>query len=407
MRIKMNITVNGRRSSSRCCIIALAVLSHGNLNAQQNAKAPSKVQPITTVAQLLALSAAANPNTIIAYLDASRVLNALPAAERKTVHDQLIAGPHTGLASLAARRAIDEGDTDSAALIASHISSWPHADQGAILQNLGPTARVPYLEIPRAVVRSAIKTPKAVSSPDSPTEHVGIAAILLAKTGNPADRQMLLELTQPQPRSWGVWMAIAYAGGVDSTRAGLASVVYKDTNERIAVRVAAASALETLDSQAGAFAVSKVQSFLTRFGNQSAVQIYYDGSPDKPSDDARQRFFDFRFNFHLLGALLVLKNNAAQQLTFQYLNANNEMIRELCGIVAALRWPDQFVKAGRGSFPDREYDHLLAVVALNHPEQANAASVRITPDRMAKAKSDIGKIGLGVFGLPGNMLIVF
>src|SRR5437899_6421527 len=147
--MKIYITLSGPQPSARRCIVLLALASCACMNAQQNGKGP----PVTTVAQVLALSA--DPKARIDYFQVGRVLQALAPSERKSLHRQLIAGAHPELAAMAASGVIAEGDIDSAALIASHISTWPGAS--SILQTLASTGRGPYMEIPRSIVRNAIK----------------------------------------------------------------------------------------------------------------------------------------------------------------------------------------------------------------------------------------------------------
>jgi hypothetical protein len=128
----------------------------------------------------------------------------------------------------------------------------------------------------------------------------------------------------------------------------------------------------------------------------------YQKTPDGVSD-----YGEIMTSLHLLSAMVVLKAEAAHELTFRFLSAANGEIRIHCGIVAAMRWPDEFLESGQGLFSDSEYADLLAVVVQRHPDQFKAASVKITSSRMAAANSRIEQLGLQGFGLPGTILGIF
>jgi hypothetical protein len=362
------------------------------------------------VAQILVLSADPKPhlpnNFFECVNEAGQVLNALPAGQRKQIFQQVIPGANTALASTVANWAVMENDADLAPLIASHISAWNNQDQSTILSNLA-VQRDTWMEVPRGLVQAAINSGKTVQPNDTPSDPVGKAAIILARSGTTADRQMVLALAQYRPKSWGTWMAIAYAGAMDSSRAALASPVYKDTTVPTAVRAAAATALQTIDSQAAAFAVSQAQAFLVRFADQDVAQIISLGSKARAGEPAYQANSDFVNNFHQLAVLLVLKDSAAHQMVFQFLNARNQFISRLCYLVAAVRWPQELLKLGQGTLSNKEYPDLLAIIVMYNPDQSAAAAAQTTPDSMAKAKAHVAKVGLAALGQPGHMLKVF
>ena len=394
-------------------IVTMASVQH--LVAQSGRQTTVIVQPtagpcITTVVQVL--DYAADPKTKPAnsffqcLKEAGQVLKTLPASQRKQVFQQVIAGNNNALASSIANWAVIENDMDLAHLIASRIASWSAQDQSAILGNLA-MKRDAWMEVPRQLVQAAVNAGRVAQPSDSPNEPVGKAAIILAKSGTPADREMILNLAQLRPYSWGIWMAIAYVGAMDAPRVASASPVYKDNTAPASVRAAAAAALESFDPQAAAFAVSQARTFLAKFSDQDAGLIISLGSKAKPGDSAYQSEADFVTNIHQLAVLLVLKDRAAQQLAFQYVNARNQFISRLCYLIAAVRWPQDLMKLGQGTLSAQEYADLLAIMAMYNPDQAAAAASHVTPDSMAKAKVHVGKVGLAALGHPGHMLKVF
>ena len=109
----------------------------------------------------------------------------------------------------------------------------------------------------------------------------------------------------------------------------------------------------------------------------------------------------------ILGALFVLRTDSALQITFKYLNARNQSVRNVCTLAAVVRWPDRWLKTGQGSFSDKEYADLLAIAASYHPELAGAVNAMITPARMATAQSRVANMGLGTITPAGGIFIGF
>jgi hypothetical protein len=246
---------------------------------------------------------------------------------------------------------------------------------------------------------------------DFQVQTVGIAAMLLAKTGTPADHQLLLDLASLGPKSWGVWLALAAAQAADLPRAKIASSIYQDASVSMAVRVAAASALESLDSQALAFAIAQVQAFLDQYSDQDEGRMLADAMQadrtSRTTSEASVKYGAFLSKIPLLGALFVLRADSAQQITFKYLNARNQSIRNVCTLAAVVRWPDRWLKTGQGSFSDKVYADLLAIAASYHPELAGAIHAMITPARMATAQSRVANMGLGTITPAGGIFIGF
>lgn len=384
-------------------LLLLAFSSCLHSQPQENAK------PVSDIKEILAL--AAQSRTIMDHQQVFRRLNALNPADRKSALEQLIGSPNDDVAAEAARVAVTEHDLDSAPLVAAHIVNWRPTPQLGVLQALVPLEDA-FQQIPRRLVNSILEGVQRSEQSSPFSDPAGAAALLLARKPDQADRQMLLALAKVRSRSWGVWMAIANARAMDVARVELATRVYTDPAVASPTRVAAAVALEPFDNRATGFAVAQVQSFLEKFGNNDMGQMLVDAH-QKASDALADGqvplsgYAELRTTFHLLSAMLVLKAEAAHELTFGFLKATNGEIRIHCGIVAALRWPDELVRSGQGLFSDSEYANLMALVVKRHPNQSEAASVRITPARMAAASSRIDLLGLGVFGSPGTILGIF
>ena len=365
-----------------------------------------QAKPVSTIADVLAL--AGERGARVDYTRVHRVLNALEPNDRKVALKRLIESRNEELSVDIALLAIAEPGPDFVEAIASRIVGWLPNNQAAILQTLAPV-RERFLQVPRNLVRSTLQDAKQGSDPEpgqAAIEPLGMSAILLAGTRDKADYQMILELAQLRPRLWGVWMAVAYAAILDGPSARLASSTYQRGDVPLPVRVAAASALGSVDAQAATFAAREIRTFLEGFAGREWESLMKASVESNQAGEDYRQFWQARLNFHLAVALLVLRDDAAKPLTTHFLEANNQLVRNLCGIVAARRWPDRILKSGQGAFSEKEYAALLALIAQDHPDQT-AAAAALTPGGLAKAQADLREFGLGVFGIPGTLLKVF
>lgn len=398
------LTTNHRYQARLSIPLLMAVLFPAcSVDAQS-----TSTQSITSVTQLLAAAndPKANPN----YTQVDNVLKGLSPSDLKSALRQLIVAPHEGLARVAASRAIGSRDQDYVEPIASRISTWRPNTQSGTLKSIA-SVRGGYLEVPRGLLRDIVKRGMPAEPADFQVQPVGNAALLLAKTGTPADHQLLLDLASLRPKSWGVWLALAAAQVADLPRAKIASSIYQDASVSMAVRVAAASAVESLDSQALLFAIAQVQAFLDQYSDQDEGRMLADAMQSdrtsRTTNEASVKYGTFLSKIPLLGALFVLRADSAQQITFKCLNARNQSIRNVCTLAAVVRWPDRWLKTGQGSFSDKAYADLLAIAASYHPELACATHAMITPARMATAQSRVASMGLGTITPAGGIFIGF
>jgi hypothetical protein len=228
---------------------------------------------------------------------------------------------------------------------------------------------------------------------DRPLDPVGSAALLLEIFGTRSDRDMLPRLVARYPWSAGSWLALADSGVVTPEVARLGSATYQDQNVNLLARVAAASALESVDGRAAEFAVSQLQIFLTRLEHEGLpgmlAQVYQPQPAGKEFDD----WAYWNKNATILRTLMVLRGSAVAPMVLKNLASANDHIRIVCAAIAAIRWPEQLLQASQGQFSDREYAGLMAAVAIRHPELAGRAQGRTTPAQFEDAMAQIGKSG--------------
>jgi hypothetical protein len=193
---------------------------------------------------------------------------------------------------------------------------------------------------------------------------------------------------------------------MDPSRARLASSIYRDEKLPLPLRVAAASALQSIDSQAVLFANSQMDSFLGRFAGQGLGPMAAIQQPKRPAAGSSE-YGSYVADSAILSALAVLKTAAAERTVFQYITAPNELIRNWCGAVAAARWPEKLLTLGQGSFSDQEYADLLAFTALKHPSLASEAESLVAAGQIEKSRSRIVEFGLIILAASGNVLLLY
>ena len=382
-------------------VAQLSVVACQGLNAQTAQAKP----PVITRADIESLSA--RPRQPIDWNWFYGALDATPREGREALLKQLIASPREDLASEAAGYGIREGDAGLAGTIGSHIVTWSAGCQSGVLGSV-MNARPVLLEIPRALVREALTGDQIVQvdGGDQPVDAVGIAALLLENFGSGSDREMLAQLVGRQPWSTGSWLALADAGMTTPELAQVGSATYQDQHINLLTRVAAASALEPLDSRAAEFAFSQLQSFLTRLQHEGAAEMLPQVFQPNP---AGKEFDDWAYwtkYATILRTLMVLKGSAVGPLVLKNLGSANEHIRVVCATVAAIRWPEQLLQTNQGLFSDREYAGLMAAVAIRHPELAGRAQGRTTPSQFEDAKAQIAKSGTwGISPFAGTLQV--
>jgi hypothetical protein len=334
-------------------------------------------------------------------------LEAATTADRKDLLKQLIVSPREDLACEAAGYGIRQGDAGLAEIIGLQIANWSAGCQSGVLGSVMNTRPV-LLEIPRALARAAPIDDHArqADGGDPPVDPVGIAALLLQNFGSASDRQILPGLVRRDPRSAGSWLAVSGAGVVTPELAELGSSTYQDQNVNLLARVAAASALESVDSRAAEFAVSQMQGFLSRLEHEGFAEMLPQVFRSHPAGKELDDWVYWSKNATILRTLMVLRGSAVGPLVLKNLGSANDHIRIVCATIAAIRWPEQLLLASQGLFSEREYAGLMAAVAIRHPELASQAQGRTTPSQFEDAKAQITKSGTwGISPFAGTLQV--
>jgi hypothetical protein len=214
-------------------------------------------------------------------------LNATPRENREGLLKQLVASPREDLACEVAAYGIRQGYASLEGIISSQIANWSAQCQSSLIGGVTNTRRV-LLDIPRALVRAALTGDqiRRDDGGDPPLDALGSAALLLENFGSRPDRDMLSKLVGRCPCSAGSWLALADAGVTTPELTQLGSATY---HVNLLARVAAASALEPVDSRAAEFAFSQLQLFLTRLQHEGSAemlpQVFQPNPAGKEVDD--------------------------------------------------------------------------------------------------------------------------
>jgi len=340
--------------------------------------------------------------------------NRLPLSERLVVYEELasrdakeraeafralLASADETIAAMAARSLLQERSQDVAKAISSRIATWSEPNQLAVLQelqNIGIDDS--SLQIPREVVseRAARKNSDKKSAP---LTALDIAAVLMANSPSPADRSLLANAVRANPYSRGLWLAIAAQDTIEPGDLALADSVYKNAEVPALIRVAAATALAGKNQDAAAFVTNEISTFLSRFSNISLEALVAEAYSSK---EAKENILNYRQQVRLLGMLRFLRIPATESLTLKYLNAQNQEIRMILGLVTAMRWPERLLRANEGAFSNSEYESLLVAISLLHPAQTTLVETRIGTSRLSEVRNRLEQHGfIGVFGAPG------
>jgi hypothetical protein len=108
----------------------------------------------------------------------------------------------------------------------------------------------------------------------------------------------------------------------------------------------------------------------------------------------------------MIGILEFLQTPDAERITFEFLNANNQWVRQALGLTAVMRWPQKFLDSP-SSHPD-EHKKLLATLTVFHPELLSLVRRGMSAEELNRLRSDVIDFGVEVlFRLPHNAGLVF
>jgi len=244
----------------------------------------------------------------------------------------------------------------------------------------------PYLA--RAFARECLR--RAVANPDGPkaTEGhparaglAGAAAVILADSPDPSDRDLVQAAVKVRPDEGGLWLAISKMGIATAADINLAHAVFE--RQRGLDRIAAAGALAPSDSKAKEFVVKELTTFLSGLGQidaQTLISQFYAESSKIGRD--RSQFATFYSHAMALPVLAFIQIPEAEAITFEFIDSPNQFVRGTLGVIAAKRWPERLMKTALTRNSERM--DLLVTITAFHPEMLAQIRSLIPPPELEK-----------------------
>jgi hypothetical protein len=237
----------------------------------------------------------------------------------------------------------------------------------------------------------------------------GFAAMMLSESSQPADRNLVARVVRKSPHDSGLWLALAKMGVTSSEELSLAYSVMRDTEAPRWARLASAAVLSPHSADAKAFLTTALTSFLTTFGQKDFDTImaeFRNVRPDTPQDPQSTAHANFQPGMLMIGILEFVQIPDAERLTFEFLDANNPLVRGALGLVAAKRWPDRLL--GTALSHDDERLKLLAALSVLHPEFLPRVRALVSGEQLENLRTKVTNNGVEIlFTMPGNAGLVF
>ncbi len=220
----------------------------------------------------------------------------------------------------------------------------------------------------RACLRRAIENPNGPKETRNHPARPGVtgnAALLLAGSANPIDRNLIEDALKMRPTESGLWLAISKMGTATPADLELARTVFQ--KEKGQNQIAAAAALAPGDPKARDFVVKQIATFLSGIG-QIDGQTLVEQAQAETSQSGRGRslLISFRMQIGMLATLQYVQIPEAERLVFEFIDSPNQWVRGNLGLIAAQRWPQRLTKTALTRSGER-FD-LLATAAVLHPE---------------------------------------
>jgi hypothetical protein len=227
---------------------------------------------------------------------------------------------------------------------------------------------------------------------------IDLAALSLAFSGDPADRDRLSGLLALRPTDRGVWIALSSFGPLPAADLAIAQAVYTDDARPPALRVAAAVAAARSDPAARAFAIGRIEAGIAATEAVEWPEILSQSLGGDEAAQATSRTISSVYIPQVTMAPFLEAGDAGPLLSSAF-GAENLSLAQSAGYAAARRAPGVLISDGPLHFSGDTLTALLGVVATYHPERE--AEVRsIAPDLAALDAAIAAFAEEGSWGLP-------
>ncbi len=406
-----------RSRATRPCGVVLALCLLAEATRAQTP--PSAPQPTATVLSADEVARrVADISLPVAQRDrAYSNIDRMSRPEQEKALFLIVNGPNASMAGQAARRLI-RNNTGApsvvARLIGDRMQGWSERDKDGVLELIAKKVRpeAPFLELARTFLRSALAT--GGSGAPETGRPVEAAALALALNGDPGDAEVIRVATRRSPRSPTLWYAVAGSGGAVGSDLDLARSIYRDSSAPMPLRLGAATAVAGRDPDAAALVTSRLERGFAALADKDEQALYVlyglhgQVKTLKEFGEVGMRVSaKMLAELDVLPALRFLPTPAAESFTRTGLDAVNEFIRTASGVVAAMRWPNLLIEKRPARIPDVEYERLLAILVLRHPEFASKVEAALGRPLSDDAKHRALRGGLGGFGRAGTYVHAF
>ena len=326
-------------------------------------------------------------------------------AERQTALLLMVNGSYGPIAERAAMRLVLDNIGDPqlvAQAIGAHIDEWSDQGQSGVLMFMAQKVQPPepFVALARAYLSRAQASGKNLRI-EGRLSGAEVAAVMLALDGSADDAQQIRAALRRAPRSAALWLAAAGSGPLEDADVQLARSVYRDASAGGGLRVAAAIAAAGADAEANAMVGARLEQMFGELGDKDEAALYANARSTEQLLDVERRV---AVQVEPLPALRFLPNDPSLASTRRALQALNEFIRTGGGVVAALRWPDVLLERRPPHMNDTEYERLLAILVLRHPDKLTAAQGALGRPLSSEAQERARVAGLGGFGRTGTLV---
>jgi len=298
-------------------------------------------------------------------------------------------------------------DPHATRLLIERIVRWRAESQVQILSTIAShRSKSAFHEIPQRLLESLLQSSSALVPSAETCEVVGRSAMILATFDQEADHASILKSVHLCPMSFRPWLATRVATQLTGREAELGAAVMQDATATSLVRAAASVALSTEHPEAEATAIREIENYLAAFGDVDVGSLLH----GLRSDDqlSKQEYVIFRENLRLIGILVFVNSDRAEEIATDALEVRNEQIRLAVGLVCALRWPQRIIEARDNSFSPRDMNRLLAAVTYFHPDLKTRIRERLSEEKMEELLAEFKLYGLEAsFGTAGVAVLGF
>ena len=287
------------------------------------------------------------------------------------------------------------------ATIATRLPSWSDDSEHRLLWAV-QLVKDPreLLFIPRQILRSAAANANRESSQTDGVSSIDRAALLLNRTDiTKEDFDLIWRAVKANERSVTAWLVLGGNGAKHAEIQARARAVYRDESYPAAVRVSAAGVLAHTDEVAAEFAASEIRAFLNEYSHQSIGQLF-PGLYTEENRDARKAYTEFHSDIRVLTTLRFLPPELTKSIVFEFVESDNELIGEILGLVAVIRWPEAVLLQVAPESLAFDGQRLFAAIAHYHPKLTGAVAGKITQERLEVELKNVQRYRVhGVFGL--------